>query len=326
MRSSTASKVALFFVKYRELGVIISIAVFAALFYRLNGEFATLDTVASIMNMAAELGIIAVGVSFLMIAGEFDLSVGSVFAASSMLAVWLLNQGYPLPAAAAAALALGGVIGLVNAAVTIIGRIPSFIATLGMMWLIRGVLLAVTGGFPVELASEEVPGLSVFSASLVGDLKVSAIWFLTLAAVFHLLVFSTAFGNWVQATGGSPLTARALGVNVNLVKTAGFVASGVLAALSGLIAMARFHVVEPVAGQGLELEAIASAVIGGCSLTGGVGTVAGAALAAILVSEIRTGLILAGAPAYWYIGFMGLLLIVVGIINLRVGKLGVRYG
>ena len=153
----------------------------------------------------------------------------------------------------------------------------------------------------------------------------SAIWFLALAAIFHFILVSTAFGNWIQAVGGSPATARALGVNVNLVKTVGFVVSGMSAALAGLIAMSRFKVVEPVAGVGLELEAIASAVIGGCSLTGGVGTVAGAALAAFLVSEIRTGLILAGAPAYWYIGFMGFLLIVVGIINLRVGRAGVRY-
>ncbi|MCE4611486.1 MAG: ABC transporter permease [Desulfurococcales archaeon] len=325
MAPSQLKRLLLIPLKYREVGVVTSIIVFAGIFYYLNEQFASPDTLASIATLAAELGIIAVGVSFLMIAGEFDLSVGAVFAASSMLAVWMLNNGYSFPEAVIAALGLGAAVGLANAAVTLIGRIPSFIATLGMMWMIRGVLLAITKGFPMRL-EVEVPELSIFSAPIAGDLRVSAVWFLALAGVFHFILVSTAFGNWIQAVGGSPATARALGVNVNLVKTVGFVVSGMSAALAGLIAMSRFKVVEPVAGVGLELEAIASAVIGGCSLTGGVGTVAGAALAAFLVSEIRTGLILAGAPAYWYIGFMGFLLIVVGIINLRVGKVGVRYG
>jgi simple sugar transport system permease protein len=321
--AGAARRLALYPLRLREVGVVASILIFSGVFYYINPQFASADVLASILTLAAELGIIAVGVAFLMIAGEFDLSVGAVFAASSMLAVYLLNQGYPFYVAVAAALGLGALVGLANAAVTIIGRIPSFIATLGMMWLIRGVLLAVTGGFPVRL-ERDVEELAVFSATIAGDLRVSALWFAAIALTLHFVLVSTPFGNWLQAVGGSPQTARALGVNVALVKTVGFVVSGVLAALAGLIAMSRFKVVEPVAGVGLELEAIASAVIGGCSLMGGVGTIAGTALAAVLVSEIRTGLILAGAPAYWYIGFMGLLLIVVGVINLRVGRVGGR--
>ena len=311
--------------RHREAGVVSSIIVLGAVFYSINPLFASLDTAASIASIAAELGLMAVGVAFLMIAGEFDLSVGSVFAASGMLAIWLLNQGFPFWAAVAASLALGALVGLTNAAITIYGRIPSFIATLGTMWIIRGVLLAVTGGFPVRLEAD-VDELDIFAAKIVGDLRVSAFWFLGAAILLHFILIATPFGNWMQAVGGSPATARALGINVPLVKTIGFVVSGTLAALAGIIAMARFKVVEPVAGLGMELEAIASAVIGGCSLAGGIGTILGAALAAFLVGEIRVGLILAGAPAYWYIGFVGLLLIVVGIINLRLGAGGNRVG
>ena len=215
-----------------------------------------------------------------------------------------------------AALGLAACVGLANALITIKGRIPSFITTLGMMWFIRGVILAVTGGFPVVLSHYPF-GLNLLAAPIYGDFRISGLWFVVLAAVFQYMLMWTAYGNWVQAVGGAPGTARALGISVSKVKTVNFILSSIMAALSGLIALARFNIVEPVAGQGLELEAIASAVIGGCALTGGVGTIVGAALGAFLVGEIRVGLILAGAPAYWYIGFIGILLIVAGVINLR---------
>ncbi|HDN75834.1 MAG TPA: ABC transporter permease [Acidilobales archaeon] len=302
--------------RYREIGVIISIIAMGIAFTVLNPQFLSLGSLASMVSLASELGIVAIGVSFLIIAGEFDLSVGSVFAASSMLMVWLLNSGVPFIAALLISLGLAAMIGLANAIITIKGGIPSFITTLGMMWFIRGVLLAVTGGFPVRL-EVDVPELKIFSMPIYQELRISGLWFLILAVLFHFTLMWTAYGNWVQAVGGAPETARALGINVARVKTINFVLSSVMAALSGIIALSRFNVVEPVAGQGLELEAIASAVIGGCALTGGIGTIAGASLGAFLVGEIRVGLILAGAPAYWYIGFIGILLIVAGIINLR---------
>ena len=305
-----------YLLKQRELGVVISVVVMGIVFGVLNSKFFSLASLASMVSMAAELGIVAIGVAFLMISGEFDLSVGSVYAASSMLAAWLINDGFPFPLAFLAALGLAACVGLANALITIKGRIPSFITTLGMMWFIRGVILAVTGGFPVALSHYPF-GLNLLAAPIYGEFRVSGLWFVVLAAVFQYMLMWTAYGNWVQAVGGAPGTARALGISVSKVKTVNFILSSIMAALSGLIALARFNIVEPVAGQGLELEAIASAVIGGCALTGGVGTIVGAALGAFLVGEIRVGLILAGAPAYWYIGFIGILLMVAGVINLR---------
>lgn len=313
------NKVKLMITRYMELGVIISIMGMAVVFSYLNPRFLSVSALSSMVSLAAELGIMAIGVSFLMISGEFDLSVGSVFAAASILAAWLLNMGIPFIAAFIAALGLAACIGLANALITIKGKIPSFITTLGMMWFIRGILLASTKGFPVRL-EVNVPEISILSAPILYDLRISGLWFLMLAAIFHFVLTSTPYGNWVQAVGGAPETARALGINVAKVKTINFVLSSVMAALAGLIALSRFKVVEPVAGMGLELEAIASSVIGGCSLAGGVGTVAGASLGAFLIGEIRVGLIMAGAPAYWYIGFVGVLLIVAGIINLRLSR------
>ncbi len=305
--------------RYREIGVIISIIGMGVVFSVLNPKFLTPSAFASMVSLAAELGVVTIGVAFLMIAGEFDLSVGSVYAVTSMLAAWLVNDGVPFPIAFIAALGLAALIGYANAMITIKGRIPSFITTLGMMWFLRGVLLAITKGFPVSL-THVPPSLAAIAAPIVGDFRISGLWFLILIAVFQYLLMWTAYGNWVQAVGGAPATARALGIDVARVKTINFMLSSVLAAFSGMIALSRFNIVEPVAGQGLELEAIASAVIGGCALTGGLGTIIGAALGAFLVGEIRVGLILAGAPAYWYIGFIGILLIVAGVINLRLAR------
>lgn len=310
---------ALFLVRYREIGVVISILILGVVFTYLNPRFASPQSFFSIVSIAAELGLVASGISLLIIAGEFDLSVGSVFAASGMLAIWLVNSGAPFPLAIASSMALATLVGLFNALVTIKGGIPSFIATLGTMWLIRGLLLAASGGFPVRLLEEE-PLLALFAGYIVGELRTSALWYVFVALALQFLLLWTAFGNKVQAVGGAPETARALGVNVARVKTVCFVVSSNTAALAGIVSMARHRVVEPIAGMGIELEAIASAVLGGTSLAGGVGSVLGAMLAAFLIGEIRVGLVLAGAPAYWYIGFVGALLIFVGIINLRMAR------
>ena len=311
--------------KYREAGVIVAVLVVGATFTFIERKFATIEAFGEILTWATEIGLIAVGISFLMISGEFDLSVGAVFAASGMLVNWLLNQGWPFPAAILATLGMASLVGLVNGTITLKAGIPSFIATLGTQFIIRGLLRVFTGGSPVVLEDEVEERISHLMKIFVGDLgygfKTSIIWFLGIAALMHFILTSTPYGNRVQAVGGAPDTARALGINVARVKMINFIICSFLAGLSGIISAFRVISVPTTAGMGRELEAIAAAVIGGCLLSGGVGTVAGAAIAAFLIAEIYIGLIVVGAPAYWYIGFVGMLLIVVAIINTRVARL-----
>ncbi|MEM1610420.1 MAG: ABC transporter permease [Sulfolobales archaeon] len=305
-----------FSIRFRELYVLISIFAMTAVFSYINPRFISGEAFYSILNIATELGIIAVGVSFLMIAGQFDLSVGAVYAFSGIIAAYITNMGLGYSIGFLAAMLFAIAVGLVNGLITVYGRIPSFITTLGMMWFLRGILLAITGGFPVGF--ERMPGEAmVFTYKIAGDLSISSLWFIGLIAVFHLILTSTAFGNQAQAVGGALDVARAVGVRANRVRIVSFMLSSICAAIAGQVALARFRIVEPTAGQGLELEAIAASVLGGTSLAGGVGSIVGASLGAILVGLIRVGLIFAGAPAYWYIGFIGVLLIIVGIINLR---------
>jgi len=296
-----------------EFGVFISLLCVTGLFALLSEEFLTPSTWAGILTVASEIGIISVGVSFLMISGEFDLSVSSVFAVSGMTMALLSDMGINPSLAFLVAILLSACVGIMNGIITLKFSIPSFITTLGMMMFLRGVLLAITGGFPIEMTGEPTI-LHVLSGRMLGGFRSSALWFIILVLIFQIILGLTPYGNWTYATGNNAVFARASGVNARRVKFINFILSATLAGYSGCIALARFRIVEPLAGTGLELEAIAASVIGGCSLSGGVGSIVGAGLGALLVGMIRIGLILAGAPPYWYRGFIGVILVAAAVI------------
>ncbi len=301
-----------------EAGVLVALAAVVAAFTLLEPRFFSAATLGDILTVAAEVGVVATGVTFLMIAGEFDLSVGSNFAFSAMMLALLVTRHAwsPVPALLAA-LGLGGFIGLVNGLVTLGTGIPSFIATLGSLMFWRGVALYLTGGWPISIltASPLLQGLG--GASLVSTLHISALWWLALSAAFWVALQYTRYGNWVFATGGKAAAARAMGVPVRRVKLINFTLCGMTAAIGGFLQFGRMGSMSPVWGSGLELEAIASAVIGGTSLAGGVGSVAGTMLGAITMAAIRTGLVMVGAPAYWYQAFVGVVVVVAVVINTR---------
>jgi len=305
--------------RIKEFGAIVGVIVFLVLFSFLSNRFLTAENVFNTLTMAAELGIISIGVAMLIISGEFDLSVGSVFAVAPMTFATMVNAKYNPYLSLIVSLMVCAGIGLVNGTVTLKTGIPSFITTLGMMMFWRGILLAITGGFPIIL-SRRVDMLQYLGGRVHGGLRYSAIWFVVLAFVFWVVLEKTRFGNWVFATGGNLGAARALGIATTRVKLVNFIFSSVLAGFAGLTTFARFKLVDPTFGQELELEAIASAVMGGTLLTGGYGSVVGASVGAFMISMVRNGLVLAGAPAYWYRAFIGVILIIAAVINARIRK------
>jgi simple sugar transport system permease protein len=234
-----------------------------------------------------------------------------------MSLAFLMKNGFNQFIAFIISLGIACIIGLCNGLITLKARIPSFITTLGMMMFIRGILLAVTGGFPIP-CKEQTILLDILAGRLVEDFRTSGIWFLLLTLLFAFMLNSTKYGNWVFATGGNKYVAKALGVDIEKVKLINFMLCSLLAGLAGSISLGRFRMVEPLSGSGMELETIAAAVIGGCSLTGGYGSIIGASIGALLVGMIRVGLVLAGAPAYWYQGFIGIILVIAAIINMQV--------
>jgi len=302
------------FLTIPELGVITAVAAVIIVFSPLSDKFLQLQTFASILVRAAELGIVASGIAFLMIAGEFDLSVSSVFAFVPVVSAVLMRSGIPFTSVLIIGLAISALVGLVNSQVVIRVGLPSLITSLGMMLLLRGLVLAISRGFLLPFAGDEV-AKHLLAGTIAGFFRFSVIWALLICGIFAFVLAQTRYGNWVFATGGNSNAAYMAGIPVNRVKTINFMLSAVLAALAGMIAFARLGMVAPQHGEGMELEAIASAVIGGCLLSGGYGSILGAFLGAFMVATIQQGLVLIGAPPYWYRAFVGILVVAASILN-----------
>jgi len=303
-----------YFRRHPEFGALVGLVIVFIGFSFTATRFLTIDSFAGIVTIASELGIVAAGVTFLMIAGEFDLSVGSVFGFSAMLFAISAANGIPLLISLLLALLAAAGIGFLNGYITVHFQIPSFITTLGALMLWRGVLLAITGGFPVRYR-EASTVLEVLNGNLWGEFRTSAIWFFAIILLLNFILLRTQYGNATYATGGNKDAARTLGISVNRVKIINFIICSVLAGFAGCIQFARFCSVDPVRGQGMELEAIAAVVVGGTLMTGGYGNLVGTLLGVLLVGMLRSGLIMAGAPAYWYQAFVGLILIIAVILN-----------
>jgi simple sugar transport system permease protein len=272
--------------------------------------FLTTDTFVSVMSVASELGIVAVGMTLLMIGGYFDLSVGAILGLSSWIVVTLMNSyGVPAPIAFVLALALAGCMGLVNGIILIKARINSFVVTLGTMLVYRGILVAVTGGFPVTVKIPPEVKTVVAGTILPFGFQMSLLWFLLIVAAVTVLLLRTRLGNWIQATGQNRAAARNLGVPVDRITLLLFVQCAVFAGVTGVIQVARFATVDAARGQGIELQAIAVSVIGGTLLTGGYGSAIGTALGAVVFAEIGIGLVLNRVPGYYYLIIQGAIVI-----------------
>jgi len=288
-------------------------------------RFLTADSIASILTVAAELGIVSAGITFLMISGEFDLSVGSVLGVAAMIFAMTAKAGWPHAVGLLLALVASAGIGLVNGLIVTKTGIPSFITTLGSMMFWRGILLAVTGGFPISYFPSGTPAMfSLLNGRFAGQFRTSALWFLGIMFLLNLILVRTRYGNAVYATGGNRDAARVLGVATDRVKLTNFVISALLAGLAGCVQFARFFSVDPMRGVGLELEAIAAAVIGGTLLTGGAGNLIGTLFGVLLVGMVRSGLVQAGAPAYWYQAFVGLIVVVAVVVNTNLRRWALR--
>jgi simple sugar transport system permease protein len=275
-----------------------------------------------IFRVAPEMGIVAVGLTILMIAQEFDLSVGSTLAFCSMIFAWsTVEFGFNPVLSMLFALAAGCIIGFLNAIVTTRFGILSLITTLGTMMWWRGMVLVLTGGHPeVFYVEQDYPA---FYAALMGNfasIPVQMIWFVSITAVLWIVLEKHKFGNHVFATGGNKEAARAMGINTNRTKTICFVIVGVMCGLAGVMQTARIQGSNAIMGTGMELVVIAAAVIGGTSLSGGTGTIWGTLFGIMLLQFINAGLLIMRVPAFWYQALVGLVIVVGSILNTAIEK------
>lgn len=297
-----------------ELAGLILLVLLVVIFeIRSDGVFLNQDNLRGILGILPETGLVAIGVTILMISGEFDLSVGSVFALMPMSMAVLMVEGVPFPLALLAGLIVCAVIGFINGYVTIWFEIPSFITTLGMLFIARSLTIVVSGGFP-PLLPVDLPNWLFTSFVGPGHMfRMSFLWFVGIAVLTSLMLSRTNFGNWIKATGGFHPAAASMGIPTARVKLACFMLCSMLSGFAGMLQVLRLGSPLPSIGEGLELQAVASAVIGGVSLAGGIGTVAGGIIGTILIRIIDNGLVLSNVDANWFkfaIGFLTIFAVV----------------
>ncbi|MDP1731429.1 MAG: ABC transporter permease [Devosia sp.] len=296
-------------------GVVLLILLAIVFQIRSDGVFLNTENIRGVMGILPEVGLVAIGVTILMICGEFDLSVGSVFALMPMSVAIMLNNGIPFWPAVLIGLVICAVIGFTNGLITLRFSIPSFITTLGMLFLARSLTVVISGGFPPLLPVDIPSAMFTQYVGPGGLFRMSFIWFLVIAMLAAGLMSLTNVGNWIRATGGFQEAAASMGIPVNRVKIGCFMLCSMLAGFAGLIQVLRLGSPLPSIGEGLELQAVAAAVIGGAALTGGIGTVTGAIVGALLIRVIDNGLVLSQVDANWFKFAVGGLLILAVIGN-----------
>jgi simple sugar transport system permease protein len=282
-------------------------------FSLLSSTYLTAGNFSNLLMFTPELGMIALGMTLLMTAGEFDLSVGSVFGFSAVLMWTFINEaGMSLELAFAIAIGTAVVIGLFNGLMVTRLGIPSFLVTLGALLVVRGLALYLTQGFPQRTWRAESPLKEILVGDImiptpIGDLRVfmSVFWFILFAIILGYILMASKAGNWIQASGGNAMAATARGVRVARTKVALFVLTAVLAAWAGITSSIRVSAANPNSGDGYELEVIAMTVIGGTVLAGGKGTIIGTVIGVLLLRVINNGIIQIGVPGLAYRIFIG---------------------
>jgi len=266
-------------------------------------------TAPNLINVARQIsinGILAVGVTLVLLTGGVDLSLGSVVALAGVVAATLAqDSAYPLFVVLAAGVATGACCGAVNGLVVTCGRVPSFIATLGMMTAARGLALVVSDGRPVSNLSPEFTRLG----GDLGILPIPVIVLAVLAVLIGVILKNFRLGRHIYAVGGNAEAARAAGIRVGGIGMIVYTACGALAGVAGLVLAARITTGQPNAGVGYELDAIAAVVIGGTSLSGGVGRIGGTILGVLLVGVINNGLDLMNVSSYYQAIVKGVIII-----------------
>ncbi len=284
-------------------GPLVTWLVILTLFALFVPNFATVRSFSGIVNAATLTGMVAIGVTLLMIAGEFDLSVGSLVAVGAYFFAYGTTRWDAPWLGLLLALGVPALLGAFHGWLLRWTGIPSFIITLGTLYIYRGGVWLLSGGQLIQTLERPFiyqvfnGRLDVLNAWLPGaNFRTSLLWLLAVAALFQYLLVRTRFGNHVFAVGGNPEAARAQGVDVYRVKRWGFVISAVLAGFTGVLLFSQYRSVRVATGAGMELNAIAAAVVGGTLLTGGSGSIWGALVGALLISTLRTGVILMDIP------------------------------
>lgn len=310
----------------KTYGIVLVLILMVIAISIIEPAFLSRTNIFNVLTQSAIFGIMALGLTFVIISKGIDLSVGSILAfsgvvlaslgqASTATAKYFPNLGeIPMMISIAAALIVGAGCGVVSGTLIAKTRIPAFIATLGMMTVARGAALIYTDGKPV---STLIPGITALGGKLFGILPIPVIIYFITILISGVLLNKTRFGKNVYAVGGNITAAEVSGVNVGKTLIGVYALSGLFAGLAAVVFAGRVGSVHPGAAVGYELTAIAATTIGGTSHSGGIGTIWGAFVGALVLAVLRNGLTLLGVDAYWQQVTEGVIIVVAVIIDMR---------
>lgn len=302
----------------RETGVFVALLLMCIFLSWRSEHFLVARNLLNVGRQVSTLGIMAVGMTFVLVSREIDLSIGSIYALSGIITGLIIVDGQALIPALAAGLAVGAAVGFINGWLSTYGRLPSFITTLGMLSVARGVALLITDGQPVTINKAEGGDPKVLeqfyylgqARFLNNNIPIMLVFFIVIALVFWIVLSRTVFGFRVYAVGGSEKAARVSGINVFVTKIWAFIIMGFLSALAGIISLAFLPSGQAGrTGSGVELDVIAGVIVGGASLSGGEGTILGTVLGILIIGVLRNGLVLMGISPFWQTTIIGLVII-----------------
>jgi simple sugar transport system permease protein len=303
-----------FVLKQREASIAVIAVALIIYFQSSNSAFLSAGNLPTLAQYSAERAIIAAGEVMLMICGEIDLSVGNVYALAPFIMLSAVNSGLPLVLAIIVGLIASAAIGLVNGAVTTYLKVPSFITTLGTLYLLNGLTLEISNAFP-----KATPALGSSFAEAMGHGPYSEIiWAIAIIIVMQIVLNWTPWGLHTVSTGSNPLGSSEVGVNTNRIRIISFMLCSILGGFAGILGSFRITSIDPLAGgTDIMFYAVAGAVIGGTALNGGSGTIIGAFLGVFVIGIIQDGLAMLGVSAFEFNLILGAAILVAMIMNVR---------
>lgn len=303
----------------REMSLVIAIAVMFLIFGLINSIYVSPDNIIDIINQATIYGLMAVGITGIIISGGIDLSVGSALALIAVVVGNLAVSGVHPIFCLIIGLMFGFILGLINGVLVAKLSLQPFIATLGTMSIYRGAAYLLTSGIPVLGVPESFRRFT--DGQLFWFIRVSVIIFFLFAVFAHIVLKKIRLGNYIYAIGGNEEAARLSGVKVDLNKIMIYAIGMMGTALAAMIQLGKLGTGDPTTGQGYELNAIAAAAIGGTSMAGGRGSIIGTVLGAILFAGLKIGLIVAGVDTFWQYVATGLVIIIAAYIEVVQDKI-----
>lgn len=305
---------------YNKYGTILILLFLVAIVSIISPNFLDLNNIMNILQQVSVNGLIALGMTFVILTAGIDLSVGSILALSGMALGMMILSGVNEVLAIIIVLALGAVLGFVNGTFISKVKLEPFIVTLATMTMFRGITLVISDGIPAMGVTTDAPILDFLSQGKIFGIPFPTILFLIVFLILMLILQNTVFGRGVYAIGGNEEVARLSSVPTNKIKTSVYVISGIMSALAGVILTSRLSSSQPTAGTGFELDAIAAVVIGGTSLAGGRGRIFGTLIGVLIIGVINNGLNVMGVSAFYQQFIKGLIILIAVILDRKSNK------